>query len=165
MMMTVFRHLMLTAALTAPAVAQGQAFQNIDRLEQQLTAALGAGIGDPGGAAAPIDRRLKLAACPEAPVFDAPVMGAVAVRCASLGWRIRVPLARAATLAAVREEPVIRKGDPVELIAGGRFYEVSTQAIAEQDGAPGARIRVRSAPKAAPVVAEVVRAGVVRISD
>ena len=55
--------------------------------------------------------------------------------------------------------------DPVELIAGGRFFEVSTQAVAEQDDAPGARIRVRSTPKAAPVFAEVVRAGVVRIPD
>lgn len=165
MTMTVFRHLMLTAAFAAPAAVQAQAFQNVDQLETALVSALGAGVGEPGGPAAPIDRRLKLAQCPQAPVFDAPMLGAVAVRCASLGWRIRVPLARGLSASAVREEPVIRKGDPVELIAGGRYFEVSTQAVAEQDGAPGARIRVRSAPKAAPVFAEVVRAGVVRIAD
>lgn len=165
MTMTVFRHLMLTAAFAAPAAVQAQAFQNVDQLETALVAALGAGVGEPGGPAAPIDRRLKLAQCPQAPVFDAPMLGAVAVRCVSLGWRIRVPLARGLSASAVREEPVIRKGDPVELIAGGRYFEVSTQAVAEQDGAPGARIRVRSTLKAAPVFAEVVRAGVVRIAD
>lgn len=162
---TVFRRLLLTAALAMPAGVQAQAFQNIDQLESALVAALGADVGEPGGPAAPIDRRLKLAQCPQTPVFDAPVLGAVAVRCASLGWRIRVPLTRSLTAGAVREEPVIRKGDPVELVAGGRFFEVSTQAVAEQDGAPGARIRVRATPKGAPVFAQVVRAGVVRISD
>ncbi|RJF94185.1 flagella basal body P-ring formation protein FlgA [Sphingomonas cavernae] len=162
---TVFRHLLLTTALAATSAGHAQAFQNIDQLETVLVSALGAGVGEPGGPTAPIDRRLKLAQCPQAPVFDAPVLGAVAVRCASLGWRIRVPLSRSLTVTAVREETVIRKGDPVELIAGGRFFEVSTQAVAEQDGAPGARIRVRSTPKAAPVFAEVVRAGLVRIPD
>lgn len=165
MTMTVFRHLLLTVACATPAAVQAQAFQNVDQLETALVGALGAGVGEPGGPAASIDRRLKLAQCPQAPVFDAPVMGAVAVRCVPLGWRIRVPLARSLAAAAFHEEPVIRKGDPVELIAGGRYFEVSTQAVAEQDGARGARIRVRSTPKAAPVFAEVVRAGVVRIPD
>lgn len=164
MTMTVFRHLTLAAAALAGA-AHAQGFQNIDQLERDLTAALGAGIGEPGGPVAPVDRRLKLAQCPGNLVFDAPVMGAVAVRCAALGWRIRVPLVRAVQAATVREEPVIRRGDPVELVAGGRFFQVSTQAVAEQDGAAGARIRVRSGPKSPPVVAEVVRAGVVKISD
>lgn len=170
MQMTVFRHMALAATLVVSAPAFAQGFQNVDQLERDLVAALGAGVGDPGGPMAPVDRRLKLAQCPGNLVFDAPVMGAVAVRCPTLGWRIRVPLIRSATqanaaVAVERQEPVIRRGDPVEIVAGGPFFQVSTQAVAEQDGAPGARIRVRSAPKSPPIVAEVVKTGIVRIPD
>lgn len=149
---TIFRHLALTTLLAGTA-AQAQRFEDVAALEVQVQAALGAGIGEPGGPAMPIDRRLKLAPCPEPATVDAPALGAVAVRCASLGWRIRVPLTRATGPAttyatAIRSEPVIRKGDQVELTASSGSFSVSTVAIAEQDGAPGERIRVRSDKKA-----------------
>lgn len=168
MKMTVFRHMtmMLMAGAAAPVMAQS--FENVARLESGLVAELGAGIGEPGGPAAPIDRRLKLASCPDPLAYDPPNLGAVAVRCAALGWRIRVPLMRAAGGASAQGqldqgELVIRKGDPVELVAGGKFFSVSSQAIAEQDGRIGARIRVRGGAKNAPMMVEVVREGVVRI--
>lgn len=150
--MTIFRRL-APALLLAGTAAQAQSHEDIAALDVQVQAALGAGIGEPGGPALPIDRRLKLKPCPEPATVDAPAMGAVAVRCAALGWRIRVPLARAAGQAqtyttTTRPEPVIRKGDQVELTASSGSFSVSTQAVAEQDGAPGERIRVRSDKKA-----------------
>ena len=82
---------------------------------------------------------LSLAALPP------PQLGAVAIRCDALGWRIRVPIARSQTLAAqaVKAEPLIRKGDQVEIQAQGGAFTVSAMAVAEQDGAVGDRIRVR----------------------
>ena len=171
MHMTVFRHAAPLLALAAtPAAAQS--FENLARLESGLVAQLGAEIGAPGGPVAPIDRRLRLAACPAPVAYEPPVLGAASIRCAPLGWRIRVPLVRAAAAAPVAAatiqpaalgEIVIRRGDPVEMVAGGRSFTVSSQAIAEQDGRVGARIRVRSSPKSPPVMVEVVREGVVRI--
>ena len=153
--MTLFRHLvLLTAACAAPAAAQG--FQDLDALEARVTAALGADIGQPGGPSGPIDRRLKLAACPQAVSVEAPALGAATVRCEALGWRIRVPVvASGSTVRTAKAEPIIRKGDQVEVVAAGAAFTVSTMGVAEQDGAPGDRIRVRSDRKAGPIIGEV----------
>lgn len=163
-MATIFRHMMLlTAVLAAPAAAQG--FEDLDALETRLVAALGADIGTPGGPLRPLDRRLKLAACPSPATVEPGPLGAAVVRCESLGWRIRVPVAKTviASAAMARAEPVIRKGDQVEFIARSGSFTVSTVAIAEQDGAPHERIRVRTSDangrKNAPVTAEVIAAG------
>ena len=158
---TTFRRL-APALLLVGTAAQAQEFENIAALDVQVQAALGAGIGEPGGPALPIDRRLKLKPCPEPATIDAPAMGAVAVRCASLGWRIRVPLVRAAgqaQTAVIRSEPVIRKGDQVELTASSGSFTVSTVAVAEQDGAPGERIRVRSDARKGVVIGIVTEDG------
>ena len=155
-MVTLFRRAVLLSALIA-APAAAAPLENLDMLEQRLVAALGAGIGEADGPARPIDRRLKLAACPEPTQFDAPALGAVAIRCEPLGWRIRVPLARSLVQSAVaKAEPVIRKGDQVEIEASGGAFTVSTIVIADQDGAIGDRIRVRSPErKAQAIVAQI----------
>src|SRR5690606_13006388 len=91
-MVTIFRRaLPLTlAALSAPVVAQG--FQDLEMLGRRLAAALGAKFGGPGGPRTQLDRRLRLAACPQPATIEEPAMGAVTVRCVAHGWRIRVPL-------------------------------------------------------------------------
>ena len=154
-MQTVFRHLALLAIVASgPALAQD--FENLEQLETQVVASLGAGIGEPGGPSRPIDRRLRLSPCPEPATVEAPALGAVTVSCQSIGWRIRVPLTRggpsasaAAAAPAARQEPVIRRGDQVQLVAMTRSFTVSTMGIAEEDGAPGERIRVRREMNAA----------------
>jgi flagella basal body P-ring formation protein FlgA len=135
----------------------------------RLIAALGAGIGETGGPTRPIDRRLKLAPCPAPATFEPPVLGAATIRCEPLGWRIRVPLLRAQPLAitqpqgqqaqAAKPEPIIRKGDQVELTASSGGFTVSTVAVAQQDGAPGDRIRVRSEGKKGVVIGLVSEDG------
>ncbi|PWG03817.1 flagella basal body P-ring formation protein FlgA [Sphingosinicella humi] len=164
-MVTLFRRLALLSVLcAAPAAAQG--FEDLDMLESRLVAALGAGIGEAGGPANPIDRRLKLAACPSPAMFDAPRLGAATINCEPLGWRIRVPLARSAsvTLAAAKAEPVIRRGDQVEVIAMGGAFRVSTLAVADEDGSPGERIRLRSDRKSAPIFGQVTEDGRVAVT-
>ena len=89
-----FLLLLGTQAIAAPASAAAGAdgFENLDKLEGRLVGALDADVGKPGGPAAHIDRRLKLQPCPTPVTIDPPALGAVALRCEPLGWRIRIPL-------------------------------------------------------------------------
>lgn len=175
--------LLAAAALTIvqPAAAQ-QKFENLDRIDSLVAMTVGANLGEPGGPAAPVDRRLRLAACPTTPTVEGPVFGAAMVQCAALGWRIRVPLVAGASAAAsgplpghaaanrfTRAAPVtpkdnvVRKGDPVQLLAGNSAFSVSRMMVADEDGAMGETIRVREDKKSAPIFAQVVEMGVVRI--
>jgi len=91
-------------------------------------------------------------------------LGAIAIRCEAIGWRIRVPLDHAAAAPmAEKAAPIVRKGDPVELFVETGSFSVSTGAIAQEDGAMGDRIRVRSDPKSPIMIAEVVDGGRVRV--
>ena len=163
--MTLFRRMIaLSACIAAPAAAQG--FQDLDALDARIVAALGAEIGAAGGPSRPLDRRLKLAACPAPISVEAPTLGAATVRCEPLGWRIRVPVVMSAAAAARAEkaEPIIRKGDQVEVLVQGAAFSVSSIGTAEQDGAPGDRIRVRSERKAGPIIGEVTLDGQVMLA-
>lgn len=161
--------LAITTGLAVPARAQS--FENLERLDGLVAMSMGANRGEPGGPIAPIDRRLRLASCPTTPTIDGPQMSAAIVSCPAIGWRIRVPLApagqvqQAATAqnsAVSNNSPVIQKGDPVQLIAGGDAFSVSRPMIADEAGAVGAIIRVRQDARAAPVMARVESTGIVR---
>ena len=167
--------MVLAAAAAQPALAQ-QKFENLDRLDGLVAMTVGANIGEPGGPVAPVDRRLRLAACPVTPSVEGPTFGAAIVKCDALGWRIRVPLsggsagavtptARYGAVAArpAQRDLVVKRGDPVQLIAGNASFSVSRVMIADEDGAVGDTIRVREDKKAAPVLAQVVEMGTVRI--
>jgi flagella basal body P-ring formation protein FlgA len=155
--------------LAVPASAQ-QKFENLDRVDSLVASTVGANIGQPGGAMAPVDRRLRLAACPSLPNVTGPQFGAAIVKCAALGWQIRVPLLRdssaqsassARAAAAPKAEVLVRKGDPVQLIAGSATFSISRAMIADEDGSAGQMIRVREDRKSAPVIAEVIEPGIV----
>jgi len=154
----------------ALALAAAPAFQDLATLDRVVAIALGADIGQPGGAVAPIDRRLKLAACPAAPVVEPGIAGSVSVRCAPLGWRVRVVTGGGSVAAAspgfsrVHAAPVVRRGDPVQMTVETDEFAISVEAIADQDGAPGDRIRVRTDDKGGPRMAQVVDAGRVTIA-
>lgn len=176
-MTTLPKILLLTLSVMAAQPAQAQQkFENLDRIDSLVAMTVGANMGEPGGPMAPVDRRLRLAACPAAPSVDGPVFGAAIVKCDALGWRIRVPLVAGAALAAsgpvaryapapraVARQAVVRKGDPVQLMAGNAVFSVSRMMVADEDGAVGETIRVREDKKSAPVLAQVVEMGIVRI--
>lgn len=165
-----YKHLVTWALLLAslhggPAMAQ--AFEDLDRLDVIVATTVGARIGEPGGALAPVDKRLRLAACPQQPTVEGPVFGAAIVRCDRLGWRIRVPLSGSAAPGQARaQQPrhiLVRKGDPVQLVAGNASFTVSRVMVAEEDGAVGDMIRVREDRKSAPVTGRVEPNGIVRV--
>lgn len=164
------------AVLAAQPVLAQQKFENLDRIDSLVAMTVGANIGEPGGPLAPVDRRLRLAACPGVPVVEGPVFGAAIVKCDALGWRIRVPLAAgasagasgpvsryAAAARAVPKEAAVRRGDPVQLTAGNAAFRVTRIMIADEDGAIGETIRVREDRKSPPVMARVVETGIVRV--
>jgi flagellar basal body P-ring formation protein FlgA len=143
--------------LASPAYSQ--AFEDVEALRSVVSTQTGV-----HAAAITIDERLKLKKCPETPLIEAPVMGAVAVRCPSLGWRIRVPIAalessRAASL------PLVRRGDIVEVVAVGQGYSVSSSGTAMEEGAKGTAVRVKTGNASAPVTATVLDVGRVVINN
>lgn len=57
----------------------------------------------------------------------------------------------------------MKKGDPVQLMAGNASFSVSRMMVADEDGTVGQTIRVREDKKAAPILAQVVDMGIVRV--
>jgi flagella basal body P-ring formation protein FlgA len=102
--------------------------------------------------AAPVDKRLKLAKCPDAPIIMPPVDGVVVVRCPVLGWRLQVPV-RAPDAMDAGAAIVIRKGDVIECITTGQGFAVSTQMIALDDARIGQSLRVKSLTSPTPMTA------------
>jgi len=169
----------MLVALAAGVLAQpamAQQFENLDRIDSLVAMTVGANMGEPGGPLAPVDRRLRLKPCPSTPSVEGPLFGAALVKCEALGWRIRVPLAGGASAGAsgpvaryapaVRQAPkeaAVKRGDPVQLMAGNASFSVSRLMIADEDGAIGEAIRVREDKRSSPIMAEVVDSGLVRI--
>jgi flagella basal body P-ring formation protein FlgA len=126
----------------------------------------GSRLGEPGGPVAPIDRRLRLGGCSASPEFSwrAETRDAIVIRCPDHnGWRIFVsvkpaPVAMAAA-AGVRAEPVIRRGDPITLVAGRDGFSVSADGTAMTDAAPGVRLQVKVEGAKSPVQAIALEAG------
>ena len=144
---------------------------NLALLDRAAEIFAGARLGEPGGPIAPIDRRLRLANCGSSPEFTwrTDAHDAIVIRCADpRGWRIfvsvrAIPAAPAAPAvvqqAAVKAEPVIRRGDPVTLEASQSGFAVSADGIAMGDAAPGERLQVKMDGAKAPVQAVAVEAG------
>lgn len=158
--------------LASSAMAEAQAIQDLNEIDVLVAATMGAGIGEPGGARAPVDRRLKLKACPVALEITGPDLGAAAVRCPALGWRIRVPL----DLAAEREQagaarPIagrtaagqgieaVKRGEPILLTVDRPMFSLSRVMIADKDGRVGEVIPVRDDPKGKPIFVRIVEPG------
>ena len=146
-------------ASSAAAPLSAQAYEDIASLDAQIAVSSGAAIGQTGGAAAPIDARLKLARCPAPVSVELPYQGAFTLRCAPLGWRINVPMVATALHPAVL---TVRRGDVVDLIVAGGSFEVSTSAIAVSDAATGQSLRVKIPTSGNVVTAVVTSAGNVR---
>ncbi|WP_422059268.1 flagella basal body P-ring formation protein FlgA [Sphingopyxis sp.] len=137
----------IAASLIASPAARAQQatedWQAIDILTQMVANAM-------GRTATPIDRRIKLARCPEQTSVTAIDAQTLAVRCASLGWRLRVPMTgpagamtTPAGFAAPSSTPAIRRGDTVRVSIETENFSVSYSATATQDGRIGETIALR----------------------
>lgn len=141
--------------LAGPAMAAG--YQDLDALDARIESTLG-----DLGAAVPIDRRIRLAQCPEEPEISPPSAGALAVRCPALGWKIRVAVSGAQP-SEIPAEVLVRRGDLVELVVRGAGFSASAPGTALDEGAAGRTVRVKIPTSATPVSAVVVGAGMVAV--
>ena len=121
---------LIFALLTTPPQ-----FEDLEILDERIQAE--------NASAEPVDKRLKLAECPDEPMISPAAGGAVVVLCPALGWRLRVPV-RTASNVAEKGEIIIRKGDLIECISGGPGFSVSTQLVAMDDARIGQSLRVKS---------------------
>jgi flagella basal body P-ring formation protein FlgA len=139
------------------------ALEDLDTLDARIAVYLGGTPADAGQRAQPVDRRLRMVACPEGVSFDPPAMGSIAAYCASKGWRLRVALN--ASTAGQLAEIVIRRGDAVELAYLGSGFDITTGATALDDGRVGGVVRVKTSTGTAPVTARVRGPGAAAIGD
>lgn len=155
------------ALIAAPASAQpGAAVADLAEIDRAVSAFTGLPPGAPGGAAGPVDRRLRLARCSQPLALDwhGTSRSAVQVRCpVARGWSLFVPLAGAGTGAAAQAN-LIERGDAVTIVVGGESFAVAQPGEALEGGAAGAWIKVRGlAPKAPVLRGRVLRPGVIGV--
>jgi flagella basal body P-ring formation protein FlgA len=136
-------------------------WQTIDALTDMVANAM-------GRTATPVDRRIKLARCPEQASVTAIDAQTLAVRCASLGWRLRVPMTgpigasptlRPSFTRPASGAPVIRRGDNVRVTIDTESYSISYAAVATQDGRVGETIALRGSDAKSMLSATVTGAG------
>ncbi|MEQ8411688.1 MAG: flagella basal body P-ring formation protein FlgA [Erythrobacter sp.] len=153
-------------------------------IDAAVAAFTGVGVGEPGGAIAPADRRLRLAPCP-APLETAwhgRARTTVRVACPGPGgWRVFVALragpaagnaAGIAARPAARAAPLVERGDPVTVMVRGRGFTVQQAGEAMEAGRAGDWIGIRLAAtsraasrsgRPEPVRARIVRPGLAEI--
>lgn len=163
--------LALCATPFAAVAASASEFQDLEALDVAVAASMGADIGQPGGARAKVDRRLKLKACPDVPTVSGPVLGAAVVRCQPIGWSIRVPLTMQAAAApgpalgrsSNTARDAVARGQAVRLVVEGNGFALSRTMIADRDGKIGDMISVRSDRRAQPILVRVIGMGEVAV--
>jgi flagella basal body P-ring formation protein FlgA len=143
-------------------------FEDTTLLDRQVAAHLGANVGDAGGAHAAIDPRLKLKRCANAVEISETNRNALQVSCRNLGWRIFVPIRLGGNSSsqdgAGSTEPLIKRNQPVTLVIRRSNFSISYGVIAQESGAMGDYIPVRSDRKSKELMARVSGAGEVEMT-
>ncbi len=152
----------LLALAAGSQSANAAEFEDLSGIERQVASYVGGGSEDMRDVLVPIDRRLKLAACPAA--LDIAWHGmrrdSVRVSCPSAGgWRIFVRLAQPQQSLAA-PQPVIRRGDAVTITLSAPGLSISRSGEALENGAVGEWVRV-SVGKGEERRAQVLRPGAV----
>lgn len=168
---------MIATALVLAAAAASAGFADLDAIDRQVAGFVGAGIGQPGGALTPVDRRLRLQRCRSSIslAWRTATQDSVVVQCGDAdGWRLFVPVMRAAPVAAQAPqaaEIAVNRGDAVAIAVSGDGFTVSQPGEALEQGAVGDWIRVRpvvagssyAAARAQTMRARIERPGLVTV--
>lgn len=132
-------------AVAAPAAAQtAGGYADLAALDRSISAFTGAGIGAPGGASLPVDRRLRLAACsqPLALSWRGFRHDSVMVQCPDPGsWHLFVPVS---AVQGVGGTVAVARGEVVTIAVTGDGFSVSQAGEALEAGSVGDWIRVRT---------------------
>lgn len=145
-------------------------FADLAGIDRQVAAFTGTGIGMEGGAALPVDRRLRLRTCgaPLALSWRTDRHDSVVVQCPDAGgWRLFVPVR--AAVSGPSGPATVNRGDAVTVAIAGDGFSISQPGEALDAGGVGAWIRVRAAGRgtgrsgAEPMRAQIVRPGLVTL--
>jgi flagella basal body P-ring formation protein FlgA len=155
----------LIAAFAAPAVA-GDAIIDHASIDQAIQSFTGSQIGAVGGARAPIDRRLRLAACSDVVInWRNPRQDTLVLTCREgPSWKLFVPVVTDGSGPAKPADSGaqgIARGDVVTVQVKGDGYSVSQGGEAMEDGAVGSWIKIKLPGKGDVLSAQVVRPGLV----
>ncbi len=147
--------LLSVGLLASPALADN--FEDLAALDARVAQ---------HGRADRIDQRIRLPRCPEPALLDSNTPGMIAIRCASLGWRLRVPLLAESSNATLPiEKPAVRRGETVNVMIVGDGYSLGYDGVAMDDGPVGATVRVKFSTRGAFLSATVTGPGAVEIVD
>ncbi len=165
----------LLALLVTASPAAAQSFQSTVLIDKAVAGFTGHPIGDMGGARTAVDTRLKLATCPMVSLaWRTDTHDSVVVTCPDPQWRIFVPVLMpatqpkpaapaptpaAATAPVAKPQIVIKRGDPVSVVAGSGSFSVTRDGIATTDAAAGARVLIRVEDGKPPIQAIAVEPG------
>jgi flagella basal body P-ring formation protein FlgA len=154
---------LLSLGLAAPALAQAAA--DLAAIDRAVALFTGAAQGQRGGAAMPVDRRLRLSPCrvPLVLGWHGERRESVEVLCPMPGgWKLYVPIAGTGPAAA--QPNAVSRGDAVSVVVSGDGFAVSQSGEALEGGAVGSWIKVRTLTPGAPVLrGKVLRPGAVGI--
>ena len=165
------RSLSFIALTLAASPAAAQNFQSTTLIDKAVAGFTGHAIGESGGARTAVDTRLKLATCPMVSLnWRTDSHDSVVVTCTDPQWRIFVPVMMplrpapaatpaAAPIAAAKAAIVIKRGDPVTVVAGDGAFSVTRDGIATTDAAAGARVLIRVQDGKPPIQAVAVEPG------
>ena len=160
------RFLLLSLGLSYGATqAHAAGFTDLAAIDREVASFTGKSIGQSGGAQAPVDRRLRLAAC------QSPLMyswhnarhDTVAVACPDPGsWHLYVPV-RSIDPGVV----AVARGESVSIAVVGEDFSIEQPGEAMDSGAIGDWIRVRGvksgSPQGEPIRARIARPGQVEV--
>jgi flagella basal body P-ring formation protein FlgA len=143
-------------------------FEDTVSLDRQVASHLGAGVGDVGGAHAAVNPKLKLKRCANPVEISETNRNALQLSCQNLGWRIFVPIRlgsnRSNQDGGGSTEPLVQRNQPVTLIIRRSNFSISYGVIAQESGAMGDYIPVRSDRKSKELMARISGAGVVEMT-
>jgi flagella basal body P-ring formation protein FlgA len=164
------RPLLSIALIAAATPAAAQNFQSTIMIDKAVAGFAGHAIGETGGARTAVDARLKLTTCPMVSLnWRTDSHDSVVVTCPDPQWRIFVPMlmpasappaaTAAAPVTAAKLAIVIKRGDPVTVVAGDGAFSVTRDGIATTDAAAGARVLIRVQDGKPPIQAVAVEPG------
>jgi flagella basal body P-ring formation protein FlgA len=166
------RTLSFLALALAASPAAAQNFQSTTLIDKAVAGFSGHAIGETGGARTAVDARLKLAVCPMVSLnWRTDSHDSVVVTCPDPQWRIFVPMLMPASAPApatstapaaapaAKAPIIIKRGDPVTVVAGENGFSVTRDGVATTDAAAGARVLIRVQDGKPPIQAIAVEPG------
>lgn len=127
---------MLAPIILPMLLASQPAFEDLDALDARLAAAS-------DRTAVAVDRRIRIARCPEGAEIVPDKSGFLSVHCASKGWRLRVATHGAGAITGNIGPLLVQRGENVKVVIRGHEFTLNYQATALDTGRLGDAVRVR----------------------